>query len=1155
MSGEEVYRPGSIFPSGVTPADIQSSHRSSSVIRVLYVDDDKDMGDVFQKSLVREGPFSIVIASNSFVAIEYLSREECDVVVSDYYMPGMDGISLLKKIRESPSSPPFILFTGKGREEVVIEAINNGAAFYLQKTGDPRTLFVELAHKIRQAVHQRRAESALRESEEKFRLLFESARDGILILHNNRVIDANHQASLFFGLRPEDIIGKSILSLSPLVQPDGSDTEEKWALCSKKVLDGESAFMVWRHKRVDGTTFDTEASLNRIILDGQLCIQSVIRDITDRLRDQEELSQRNADLHASFEELKATEDERRAYLNELLVSQGKLRESEQKFRELADLLPQIVYECDLQGRITYANKQAFITFGYPTGDIPDNLIVLDLIVPEDRERAKENVGKIFLADTPQSHEYRALRYDGSSIPILIYTAPIIRNDKCVGFRGIIIDITEQKHAAELLTRSEEQYRTLVEHIQDGVFIIQEGKLQFVNPAFASIVGYSVDELAGLKIMDIIAPEDRAMVLERYHQRLKGAPVSEKYEFSLLHHDGITKVLVHMDVGLTMIQGRKVSIGTIRDVTQKRKAEDALRESERQLADVIDFLPDATFVIDGQGRVTTWNRAMEQLTHVSAGEMLGEGDYAYAMPFYGVKRPILIDIALISDPQTEEKYLAVSRFGETIIAEAYVPDLCGKPVYLWGAASPLRDSKGAIIGAIESIRDITDRKIAEIELMRAREDLELRVSQRTAELTAANTALTSEIEERGLAEAALRESEERYRRLVELSPDAILVHDGSQIIYVNLAGTWLLGANNDSEVIGKGINDFVHPAFIGTAKMSQDLKELEGMKPLISEEKFIRLDKKVIDVEVSSAPIMYQGIPAALVFVRDITRRKKAEEQLRQSAADMADKNAELDFLTNQLLDMNEELDNRVKERTEQVLRVMKQKDEVITQIGHDLKTPLTPLRALLPYLIEVEKNPESKESLQVLLRSVHSIQEQTEKILTIARLSREDIAIRPELIRVLPIIRESVQKNWLFIERKKIQVEITVPEELEVYFSHADATTVFDNVIGNSAKYSLEEGKITVSVRPDGEHVCIMVTDDGIGLSPDEAEHVFDEFYMADSSRHDRYSSGLGLSIVRRIVHLYGGTVHVESEGKGKGSTFILCFPKNVHLTEKMDSL
>jgi signal transduction histidine kinase len=357
------------------------------------------------------------------------------------------------------------------------------------------------------------------------------------------------------------------------------------------------------------------------------------------------------------------------------------------------------------------------------------------------------------------------------------------------------------------------------------------------------------------------------------------------------------------------------------------------------------------------------------------------------------------------------------------------------------------------------------------------------------------------------------------------------------------------------VIGKGINDFVHPAFIGTAKMSQDLKELEGMKPLISEEKFIRLDKKVIDVEVSSAPIMYQGIPAALVFVRDITRRKKAEEQLRQSATDLADKNAELDFLTNQLLDMNEELDNRVKERTEQVFRVMKQKDEVITQIGHDLKTPLTPLRALLPYLIEVEQNSESKESLKVLLRSVHSIQEQTEKILTIARLSREDIAIRPELIRVLPIIRESVQKNWLFIERKKIQVEITVPEDLEVYFSHADATTVFDNVIGNSAKYSLEEGKITVSVRPDGEHVCIMVTDDGIGLSPDEAEHVFDEFYMADSSRHDRYSSGLGLSIVRRIVHLYGGKVDVESEGKGKGSTFILCFPKNGHLTEKMDSL
>ncbi|MDD1727622.1 MAG: ATP-binding protein [Methanospirillum sp.] len=120
---------------------------------------------------------------------------------------------------------------------------------------------------------------------------------------------------------------------------------------------------------------------------------------------------------------------------------------------------------------------------------------------------------------------------------------------------------------------------------------------------------------------------------------------------------------------------------------------------------------------------------------------------------------------------------------------------------------------------------------------------------------------------------------------------------------------------------------------------------------------------------------------------------------------------------------------------------------------------------------------------------------------------------------------------------------IDIPDNLSILCSHGDATVIFDNIIGNAVKYSREDGSIWIRSCQDGERICVHVKDDGVGLSPVEKEHVFEEFYMADSSRHDRSSSGLGLAIVSRLIGLYRGIVRVESEGKGKGTTFSVCLP------------
>jgi len=974
------------------------------MIRVLYVDDDESFCGFFKLYLERMEGFSVTTVRSGFFALDMIMSGSFDIVVSDYHMPGMSGMDLLREYRRKGQNIPFILFTGKGREEVVIEAINEGATFYLQKGGDPVSLFAELAHKIRQAVQAQSAQKALMENEEKFRRLFETAFDGIILLSNVTIVDCNNQAASLFYTDKHRLIGYDFTALAPDMQPEGTRTIDKLRILLGTTEQKDGAFVTWKFRRFDESFFDAEMSVSRLEIGGKDHYQAIIRDITERIQAENELEQRNIDLSAAYEELIASGEELRFRLEELRKSQEMLKESEKRYKDLADLLPEGVFECSIDGTITYVNHQAYTLFGYEPDTSVDNKNVLDFIVPADRARALDTIRSVIGGAPSRPHEYVAQRPDGSTFPVIIHSAPVYKEGVTTGLRGVIIDISERK-----------------------------------------------------------------------------------------------------------------------------KAEDEIRESKQQLADVIDFFPDATVVINLQGEVIFWNRAMVALTGIAAEEMVGKGDYAYAVPFYGEKRPILVDMALNPVQGTPEKYYNFRRDGDIIIGEAYMTCLGPEVVYLWGVASPLRNPDGEIVGAIECIRDITIRKQAEEALKKSREELEILVSERTRELMQAYQ--------------ALRESEERYRTLIELSPDAIYVHDGKQILYANPAGIRHFGAEKDEEIVGQDPLSFVHPDYIPlvTSRVDSSLSGTPANPPV--EEWFVGLKGEILQVEVSTMTIRYQGKMAILVVARDISGRKQAQAQLREYAQVLEDKNRELDYLTIRLIKMNRELDDRVRERTDEVSRLLKQKDDFINQLGHDLKTPLTPLVALLPTLLHEEQDNERRELFGVLLRSVYSIREQIEKILTLARLTRQEGVVEFEMIHPAALIHQAVEKQWLFIQQKNLTVEVRVPQDLTINFSNRDASSVFENLMSNAVKYTGTGGMIRIYAQADDQAVTIIFEDTGIGLSPEEALHVFDEFYMADQSRHDRQSSGLGLAIVKRVMECYGGRVWVESDGPGTGSRFMICLP------------
>ncbi len=177
------------------------------------------------------------------------------------------------------------------------------------------------------------------------------------------------------------------------------------------------------------------------------------------------------------------------------------------------------------------------------------------------------------------------------------------------------------------------------------------------------------------------------------------------------------------------------------LAQRQQADEALRQARQRLEDIIEFLPDATFVVDRDRRVIAWNRAIEEMTGVRKEEILGQGDHAYALAFYGTRQPIIIDLLDAPHEQIPEGFDRFERRGETIFAERFIPSVYGgRGAHIFVAATPLLDAHGQRCGAIESVRDITDRKRAEEALQRAHDELERRVTERTTELAQANAAL-------------------------------------------------------------------------------------------------------------------------------------------------------------------------------------------------------------------------------------------------------------------------------------------------------------------------------------------------------------------------------------------------------------------------------
>ena len=277
------------------------------------------------------------------------------------------------------------------------------------------------------------------------------------------------------------------------------------------------------------------------------------------------------------------------------------------------------------------------------------------------------------------------------------------------------EIRERERSEQDLRASEERFRTYFEHSLLPMAITSPQKAWLtVNDRLIDLLGYSGEELRRMTWAELTHPEDLERDILEFERMLSGEIDGYSLEKRFVRKDrSIVDTILSVRVVRLPDGFPDYCLAQLQDITE-------LRVAHQRLFDIIEFLPDATFVIDERKRVISWNKAIEEMTGVRKEDILGRGDYAYSAAFYGLKRPILIDLLEQPHDDIDTIYQDVRRVGDGLYAEAFFPQVNNsRGAHLWGVAAPLFDREGQRVGAIEVLRDITEKKSAEDEMRRLR----------------------------------------------------------------------------------------------------------------------------------------------------------------------------------------------------------------------------------------------------------------------------------------------------------------------------------------------------------------------------------------------------------------------------------------------------
>jgi PAS domain S-box-containing protein len=619
-----------------------------------------------------------------------------------------------------------------------------------------------------------------------------------------------------------------------------------------------------------------------------------------------------------------------------------------------------------------------------------------------------------------------------------------------------------------LRRSERRYRRIFEGVKDMIFVTdRDGRLLDINPAGVELLGLAnkSEALALAHFRDVFHdPKD----WERFQLQVEVKGFVRDLELKVARPAGrlvptlLTGILRRNKAG--RITGYE---GIVKDITEHKQSESEIIREKKTTEGILEGMPVPTFVINRDHRISYWNRACEELTGYSRHEMVGT--YRYWLPFYSHERPSMASLVVEQNLKALEKFFGDKNLKQSpnlpgaYEAFEYFPNFRGKERYFYHTASPIYDDEGRIQGAVQAILDMTERQ------QLARE---------------------------------LKDSEEKFRRLVETSLDGIALHSSLKLLYVNRACLEMFGYREPREMLGRQLLQFIDLPYQQAAarRLSHILKG--DSRPRIFEMKGVKGDGSRFDIELVSFPTAYEGQPAIQTHIRDITLKKHLEEQLT---------------------------------RTEKLAAL----GQLAAGLAHEINNPLGGI-LVYAYLLLEDLAPDQAERTQVekIIREATRCKEIVQGLLEFSR----HMPSKMVPLQINAILEEalSLVSDHLLFQNINLLREFQ-PDLPPVAGDKAKLEQVFINLLMNCGESMEGEGRLTVatSFKTGMEMVQIRFRDTGPGIPESHLSRLFDPFF---TTKEVGKGVGLGLSISYGIIQKHRGRVSVESTSS-QGTTFLVELP------------
>jgi len=995
----------------------------------------------------------------------------------------------------------------------------------------------------RDVTERRLAEEELRQQERYFRSLIEGSMDVVLVINPDGTIRYESPSiERVTGYTPEERRGEGVLEL---IHPD--DLPSAMGLLAG-LLGGETGRihteMRLRHK--DGSSRVVEAVATSFVDDPAVAgIVVNFRDITERVEAREAL-----------------------------------RRSEEYFRALIEKARDGIVVLDQDGTIRYQSPYLERVMGYQPGERTGQN-PFKFIEPDDIHQLQKMFEELMQTPGAVVHGVRVhMRHkDGSRLTFEADATNLIENPIVAGIVVNCRDVTDRERAEQALRESEEKYRSLVERANDGITIVQDAVIKYANPRALEMVGYSPEEMIGKPLRYFIHPSEAPMLADRFQRVMSGDLVNPVYETVLIHKDG-HPVDAELSGGVVTYQGRPADLVVGRDITERKKAEQALKESEEKYRSVVERANDGIAIVQD---------AVIKYANLRCSEILG-----YA-PDEVVNTSMTLYIHHDELPEVVERYQRRMAGEET------------ESVY----ETVLVDKEGRAV------------------------DVELNGGVVTYEGNPADLVVIRDITERKRAQEALRESQEKFRRLVEDMNDGYCVIQDSRVIFHNETSAQMFGYSPE-ELEDKAIQELL-PAKILNELSKIHARRLRGEDvPAQYETILWRKDRSSCPVELSTRMVDYGGKPAVSVVVRDISERKQAEKALQRSeeklkrylesspdaiytidlkgtflygnrAAERIVGYAKEELLgrtfleanllpdeyverMTQLLELNArgmstgptvgeiirkdgsrvfievstypigEGDNieiigvardvTERKRAEEEKQRMEEQlllagrlaavGELAAGVAHELNNPLAAVQGFAQLLAERQGLDEAiRQDVETIHEQAQRASRITGNLLSFARRHKPE----KSLVSINEVVERSLDLHAYRMRVSNIEVALKLDRKLpETMADFHQMQQVFVNLITNAEQAMTDahgRGKLTIRTQRAGNTIRVSFTDDGPGIPEDKVTRIFDPFF---TTKEVGKGTGLGLSICFGIVREHGGRLYSKSR-VDRGTTFTVEIP------------